>query len=290
MTALTTTLTDTTADAAPAVASSAPRRRVMRRFAKRPLAVIGLVLVIAFVMFAVLGPPLLPDPTLQDYAAVLQPPSVRHLLGTDDLGRDVLARVAAGARVSLIAGVASTAVAMVIGTVIGLFVGYYRGWLDVVLMRLVDVLLAFPFLIFAVGLAAIMGASLGTLILALGISRVPEVIRIARGETMAIRTQEYVGAAVADGTGDLAIVFRYIAPNAMSALIVQATVAMPAAILGEATLSFLGVGVQPPGASWGTMLTSAQQFLYQAPYLAIFPGIAIGFDHPGFQLAWRRSP
>jgi peptide/nickel transport system permease protein len=284
MTALTTTPADDVAETPPVAASPAPRRRVMRRFARRPLAMIGLVLVVAFVLFAVLGPPLLSDPTQQDYSAVLQSPSFKHLLGTDDLGRDVLARIAAGARVSLIAGVVSTAIAMVVGTVIGLFAGYYRGWLDVVLMRLVDVLLAFPFLIFAVGLAAIMGASLGTLIVALGISRVPEVIRIARGETMTIRTHEYVGAAVADGTGDLAIVFRYIAPNAMSALIVQATVAMPAAILGEATLSFLGVGVQPPGASWGTMLTSAQQFLYQAPYLAIFPGIAIGLTTLGFNL------
>ncbi|WP_022884586.1 ABC transporter permease [Glaciibacter superstes] len=264
--------------------SQAQWRRVMRRFLKRPLAVIGLVLVVAFILVAVFGPLLLPDPNKQDFATLLQPPSLAHLLGTDDLGRDVLSRIASGARVSLLAGVLSTTIAMVIGITLGLITGFYRGWFDVVFMRIIDVMLAFPFLIFAVGLAAILGASLTNVIIALGVSQIPEVVRIARGEAMAIREQEFVSGAVADGARDFTIMARYIAPNAASAFIVQATVAIPGAIIGEATLSFLGLGVQPPMASWGIMLTSAQQFLAQAPYLALFPGIAIALTTLGFNL------
>ncbi|WP_104135947.1 MULTISPECIES: ABC transporter permease [unclassified Cryobacterium] len=267
--------------------SSIPRprwQRVVRRFARRPMAVTGLILVVGFVLFALLGPILLSDPNQQDFAAILQTPSLAHLLGTDDLGRDVFARIANGARVSLMAGVMSTALALIIGITIGLITGFYRGWVDVIVMRIVDVMLAFPFLIFAVGLAAILGASLTNVIIALAVSQVPEVIRIARGEAMAIREQEFVSGAVADGARDGTIMFRYIAPNAMGAFIVQATVAIPAAIIGEATLSFLGLGVQPPMSSWGIMLTSAQQYLAQAPYLALFPGIAIALTALGFNL------
>lgn len=273
--------------AKPKAASSTPRprwQRVARRFVRRPMAVTGLILVVGFVLFALLGPILLTDPNQQDFSAILQTPSFAHLLGTDDLGRDVFARIANGARVSLMAGVMSTALALIIGITIGLITGFYRGWVDVVVMRIVDVMLAFPFLIFAVGLAAILGASLTNVIIALAVSQVPEVIRIARGEAMAIREQEFVSGAVADGARDGTIMFRYIAPNAMSAFIVQATVAIPAAIIGESTLSFLGLGVQPPMSSWGIMLTSAQQYLAQAPYLALFPGIAIALTALGFNL------
>ena len=264
--------------------SQAQWRRIIRRFLKRPLAVIGLVLVVVFVTFAIVGPFLLPNPNTQDFNTLLQPPSLAHLLGTDDLGRDLLSRIASGARVSLMAGVMSTAIAMIVGISLGLLTGFYRGWFDVVFMRIIDVMLAFPFLIFAVGLAAILGASLTNVIIALGVSQIPEVVRIARGEAMALREQEFVSGAIADGARDLSIMARYIAPNAMSAFIVQATVAIPGAIIGEATLSFLGLGVQPPMASWGIMLTGAQQFLAQAPYLALFPGIAIALTTLGFNL------
>lgn len=261
-----------------------PWRRVAHRFRRSPMSLLGLALVTVFVLLAVLGPIVLPDPNEQDFSVVLQRPSGAHLLGTDDLGRDVLSRVASGARVSLLAGVLSTLLAMVLGVTLGLVSGFYRGWFDLVLMRLVDVLLAFPFLIFAVGLAAILGASLTNVIIALGLSQVPAVVRLARGEAMAIREQEYVAGAVADGARDWTIIARYVAPNASSAFIVQATVAIPGAIIGEATLSFLGLGVQPPMASWGIMLTSAQQFLTQAPYLALFPGFAIALTTLGFNL------
>jgi peptide/nickel transport system permease protein len=258
--------------------------RVWRRFRRRGLAMTGLVLVIGFLLLAIVVPPLCTDPARQDFLAVLQPPGGRHLLGTDDLGRDVLARVAYGARVSLQAGLISTAFAMLVGVPIGLVAGFYRRWLDPVVMRLVDVVLAFPFLVFAVGMAAILGPSLRNVVIALAVSQVPGIIRITRGETLAIREMDFVSAAVADGAGDAAILFRYVLPNASSVLIVQATVAIPAAIIGEATLSFLGLGVQPPTPSWGVMLTGAQQFLAQAPWLAVWPGVMIALATLGFNL------
>lgn len=259
-------------------------RRLVKRFFKHKMPVIGLALVVGFLLVALVGPMLAADPNAQDFGALLQSPSWAHLLGTDELGRDVFARIVGGARVSLMAGVMSTALALAAGISLGLIAGFYRGWLDLVIMRITDVMLAFPFLIFAVGLAAILGASLRNVIIALAVSQIPEVIRITRGETLAIRGQEYVTGAIADGARDGSIMFRYIAPNAMNVFIVQATVAIPAAILGEATLSFLGLGVQPPMPSWGIMLTSAQQYLAQAPYLALFPGIAIALTTLGFNL------
>lgn len=267
-----------------AAARGRPRGRLRRRFLRRPLAVAGLVLIVGFVGLA-LAAPLLPyDPGGSDFSALLQGPSTSHLLGTDDLGRDVLVRVAYGARVSLEAGVLATALALVVAVPIGLVAGYYRGWVDPVIMRVTDVLLAFPFLILAVGLAAILGASLRNVVLALGLSQLPGIIRITRGEVLGLREQDYVAGARADGAGDFTILTRYILPNALSPLIVQATVAVPGAILGEAVLSFLGLGVQPPTPSWGTMLASAQGFLEQAPWLAIFPGVAIVLATLAFNL------
>jgi peptide/nickel transport system permease protein len=272
------------ASPAPGAAPVTRRRRTWRRFRRRPMAMAGLVLVTGFLLLALLGPLVTADPAAQDYAATLAAPSPGHPLGTDDLGRDVLARIATGARTSLQAGVVSTLLAMVIGIPIGLVAGFYRRWLDPVVMRLVDVVLAFPFLIFAVGLAAILGPSLRNVIIALTVAQLPGVIRITRGEVLAIREMDYIPAAVADGATDPYILFRYILPGAAGALIVQATVAIPTAIIGEATLSFLGLGVQPPTPSWGVMLTSAQQFLSQAPWLAIWPGVMIALAALGFNL------
>lgn len=271
----------------PVAAAAAVRRpggRLRRRFLRRPLAVAGLFLLVAFIALA-LAASLLPyDPGTSDFTALLQPPSARHLLGTDDLGRDVLVRIAYGARVSLEAGVLATALAMAIAVPVGLIAGYYRGKLDAVIMRVTDVLLAFPFLILAVGLAAILGASLRNVVLALGLSQLPGIVRITRGEVLGLREQDYVAGAIADGAGDRTILGRYILPNALSPLIVQATVAIPTSIIGEAVLSFLGLGVQPPTPSWGVMLSAAQGFLEQAPYLAIFPGVAIVLATLAFNL------
>jgi peptide/nickel transport system permease protein len=258
--------------------------RIWRRFHRRPLPVTGLILVVFFLLLAIVGPLVTADPAATDFDNVLAPPSLAHWFGTDDLGRDAFARLASGARISLTAGVLSTLLAMVIGIPIGLVAGYYRRWADPILMRGVDVVLAFPFLVFAVGLAAILGPSLRNVVLALGISQIPGVVRIARGETLALREEDFVAGAVADGAGDGIILFRYILPNAANALIVQATVAIPVAIIGEATLSFLGLGVQPPTPSWGVMLTNAQQFLNQAPWLAVWPGVMIALATLGFNL------
>ncbi|GAA1659253.1 ABC transporter permease [Fodinicola feengrottensis] len=258
--------------------------RMWRRFRRQPLPMTGLVLVGLFLLLAIFGPLVTTDPAATNFDNVLAPPSLAHWFGTDDLGRDALARLATGARISLTAGVLSTLLAMLVGIPIGLVAGYYRRWVDPILMRGVDVVLAFPFLIFAVGLAAILGPSLRNVVLALGISQIPGVVRIARGETLALRQEDFVAGAIADGAGDGVILFRYILPNAANALIVQATVAIPVAIIGEATLSFLGLGVQPPTPSWGVMLTDAQQFLSQAPWLAVWPGVLIALATLGFNL------
>ncbi|GAA1176852.1 ABC transporter permease [Pseudonocardia alaniniphila] len=270
---------------APPPAATASRwQRIRRRFLRRKLAMLGLVLVTAFVLLAVIGPLLTGDPEEQDFSTTLAGPSAAHLLGTDDLGRDVLSRIAHGAQVSLLAGVLSTTLALLLGVPIGFLAGFYRGWLDPVIMRINDVLLAFPFLVFAVGLAAILGASLRNVVIALAVAQIPAVVRIARGEALMLRDQDFVAGAIADGARDSTILARYILPNTMNVLIVQATVAIPGAIIGEATLSFLGLGVQPPTPSWGTMLTDAQQYLSQAPQLALFPGLAIAMATLGFNL------
>jgi peptide/nickel transport system permease protein len=255
-----------------------------RRFFRRKMAVIGAVLVAAFVVFGLLGPVLTQDPAAQNFSATLEGPSAAHWLGTDSLGRDVLARAAHGALVSLQAGVGSTLLAMFIGVPVGLVAGFYRRWTDAVTMRGTEVLMSFPFVVLAVGLAATLGPSLRNVIIAMAVFQLPTAIRIARGEALMLRQLDFISGAVADGAKDSRILVRYLLPNAMSPLIVQATVTIPAAIIGEATLSFLGLGVQPPDSSWGIMLTNAQPYLSQAPYLALVPGFMIVAAALGFNL------
>ena len=230
-------------------------------------------MVVLAAVFATWVAPYAPDET--DFDAILASPSREHLLGTDDLGRDTLSRVIWGARASIQAGFFATVLAMALAVPIGLVAGYYRGRTDSVIARLTDVLLAFPFLILAVGLAAILGPSLLNATLALGIAAVPGVIRIARGETLELREEDYVRAAVANGANDAVILGRHVLPNMTSTLLVQATLLIPAAIIGEAVLSFLGLGVQPPTPSWGVMLNAAQPYLNEEPWLAVYPGLAI---------------
>ena len=273
-------------EAAPTVSPRARRRRLLvRRFMRRPFAVAGLVVAVGFVLMAVFAPILAPyDPNATDFDAILEQPSREHLLGTDELGRDVLSRIIFGARASITAGVAATLLAIVISVPIGLIAGFYRGWIDPVISRLTDVLLAFPFLILAVGLAAILGPSLTNATLALGLAAAPGLIRVARAEALSLREEDYVRAAVANGAGDVRILRKHIVPNMTGTLIVQATVTIPAAIIGEAALSFLGLGVQPPTPSWGVMLADAQSYLSDAPRLALFPGLAILFCSLSFNL------
>jgi peptide/nickel transport system permease protein len=261
------------------------RRRLRRRFVRRPMAVFGLVVATLAILVALLAPWLAPfDPARQDFDQVLARPGGAHVMGTDDLGRDVLSRVMFGARASIQAGVLSTVLALVVAVPLGLVAGYFRGWWDPIISRITDVLLSFPFLILAVGLAAILGPSLTNATLALGISQIPGIIRIARGEVLGLREEDYVEAAIANGASDWVIIARHIFPNTVSPLLVQATVTIPNAIIGESLLSFLGLGVQPPTPSWGVMLASAQSFIAQAPWLALFPGLAIFLTTLSFNL------
>jgi peptide/nickel transport system permease protein len=271
---------------APGLTPRARRRRLVRkRFLRRPLAVLGLVVALTFVLAAIFAPWVAPhSASATDFNAVLQGPSAGHLLGTDELGRDIFSRIIFGSRASIQAGVLATLLAMALALPLGLVAGYYRGFVDPVISRITDVLLAFPFLVLAVGLTAILGPSLLNATLALGIGAAPGLVRIARGEALALREEDYVRAAVANGANDLVIVGRHIVPNMLSTLIVQATVTIPAAIIGEAVLSFLGLGVQPPTPSWGVMLSAAQPYLSSAPRLAVYPGLAIFICSLSFNL------
>jgi peptide/nickel transport system permease protein len=259
------------------VDARARRRRLLRkRLLRRPVAVGGAIVAFGFVVVAIFAPWIAPHASgFTDFNHVLAKPGSRYLLGTDELGHDELSRVIWGARSSMQVGVLATLLAMVVAVPVGMIAGYYRGWADTLIARATDVLLSFPFVILAVGLAAILGPSLLNATLALGIGAVPGFIRIARGETLALREEDYVPAAVANGASDATIIFRHILPNMTSTLLVQATLTIPQAIIGEAVLSFLGLGVQPPQTSWGVMLQTAQDQLGAAPRLAVFPGLAL---------------
>jgi peptide/nickel transport system permease protein len=258
----------------------------MRRFARRPTAVIGLVGVSIVLLVGLLAPLIaLYNPNTPHYSALLEPPGAAgHLLGTDDIGRDMLSRLLVGTQSSLAAGLLATTLAVLLAIPLGMVAGYYRGWVDPTISRITDVVLSFPFLILAVGLAAILGPSLLNASIALAISQVPGFIRIARGEVLGLREQEFVQAAIVNGAPTRVILSRHMLPNILSPLIVQATVAIPASIIGAAVLSFLGLGVQPPTPDWGTMLSDAQQYVTQAPWFALLPGLAIALTTLSFNL------
>ena len=267
-----------------------PRPGALRRAwlvgRRRPAALIGALVVLAFTVMA-LGAPWLvsADPTQSNWKTVRKAPTWEHPFGTDDLGRDNLARVVWGTRISMQAGVFSILFAIAVGVPLGLVAGYYRGPLDQALMRLTDAWLAFPFLILAIGLVTILGASLWNATLAIGLGATPTYIRLTRGLVLSTKEEDYVQGARALGAGDARLMGRHILPNIVSALLVQATVQIPTAIIAEAVLSFLGLGVQPPAPSWGTMLNAAQQFLESAPWMSIYPGLAIFVLALSFNLA-----
>ena len=241
------------------------------------LAIAGAAGSLIIVLTAVFGPLAAPyDPNAPNFGLVLAPPgTAHHLLGTDQLGRDVLSRMLYGARSTLAAGILSTLLGTAVGLPYGMIAGYFRGPADMLLMRIADVMLAFPFLLLAVGLAAISQPTLWTAVLALGVAQVPVIARIARGATLEVRDLEYVQAALVNGERDLTILRRQILPNVLRPVMVQTTVAIPTSIVGAAILAFLGLGVQPPTADWGGMLAQAQQYLNQSVWLGVFPGVAI---------------
>jgi peptide/nickel transport system permease protein len=248
--------------------------------------VAGTVVVLAFVIVALAAPWLAPaDPNATSWSAIRKPPSWTHPFGTDELGRDTLSRVVWGARISMQAGVLSILFAIAVGVPAGLIAGYYRGAIDQALMRLTDAWLSFPFLILAIGLVTILGPSLTNATLAIGLGATPTYIRLTRGLVLATREEVYVQGARAVGAGDLRVMARHVLPNIVSSILVQATVSIPTAIIAEAVLSFLGLGVQPPMPSWGTMLNTAQAFLETAPWMAWWPGLAIFALALSFNLA-----
>ena len=253
---------------------------------RRPPALVGALIVLIFAVMA-LGAPWIvrTDPSQADWKQVRKAPTWAHPFGTDDLGRDNFARVVWGTRISMQAGVFSILFAIAVGVPLGLVAGYYRGPLDQALMRLTDAWLAFPFLILAIGLVTILGASLMNATLAIGLGATPTYIRLTRGLVLSTKEEDYVQGARALGARDVRLMGRHILPNIVSALLVQATVQVPTAIIAEAVLSFLGLGVQPPAPSWGTMLNAAQQFLESAPWMAFYPGLAIFVLALSFNLA-----
>ena len=261
-------------------------QRAWRRAARRPPALIGAMVVLLYLLLALGAPWIAPDDPLRtDWSQTRKAPSAAHLFGTDDLGRDVLSRVIYGTRISMQAGVFAILLAMAIGVPAGLVAGFYRGAFDQLIMRLTDAWLSFPFLILAIGLVTILGPSLTNATVAIGVGATPTYIRLTRGLVLSTREEEFVQGARALGAGDLRVMGRHILPNITSSLLVQATVSIPAAIIAEAILSFLGLGVQPPSPSWGTMLNAAQQFLETAPWMAWWPGLAIFSLTLAFNLA-----
>ncbi|MDA0186349.1 MAG: ABC transporter permease [Proteobacteria bacterium] len=264
-----------------------PRRqsRVWRKFRKNKAALLGGILVAFFVIVALLAPIVpIPGPTETDWGAVRKAPSVAHPFGTDEIGRDVLSRMIWGARASLLAGVVSVGIAVCIGVPLGVLSGYLRGWTDASVSRVTEALLAAPFLILAIALAAFLGPSLTNAMIAIGLSAVPIFIRLARGQTMAVMTEDYVESARAIGLTHIALITRYILPNIVPPILVQGTLTIATAIIAEASLSFLGLGQQPPAPSWGSMLNVAKNFLEQAPWMALYPGAAIFLVVLGFNL------
>lgn len=260
---------------------SSPRvknyKEMIERLFKNKLAVIGGVFTFILILIAIFAPWIVPhDPSFQDYTKILNGPSATHWFGTDEIGRDLFSRVIYGSRVSLQAGLISVGIAVSIGVPIGLISGYYRGFLDeYIIMRVTDAMLSFPSLVLALTLAAVLGAGLRNAMLAIGIVLTPNFIRLIRAEVLAHREREYVEAARASGLKDWRIMMIHILPNALPPIIVQATLGIATAIISEASLSYLGLGTQPPTPSWGAMLSAGQGYLAEAPWIALFPGTFI---------------
>jgi peptide/nickel transport system permease protein len=269
-------MTSATADIVALPREISPGRRALRRLARRRGAMVGLGVVVFFALLALLAPQLAPfDPLATSWSAVRKAPNAAHWFGTDEIGRDVLSRVIFGTRASLLAGVVSVSIALAFGVPIGLTAGYVGGWIDGLISRMTDAMLACPFLILAIALAAFLGPSLTNAMIAIGISATPIFVRLTRAAVLQVKVEDYVEAARAVGNSHLRIAVRHILPNVVPPLIVQATLAIAAAVIAEAALSFLGLGQQPPAPSWGSMLNTAKNYIDNAPWMAVWPGLSI---------------
>ncbi|HEY0294089.1 MAG TPA: nickel transporter permease [Bordetella sp.] len=259
--------------------------RAWAKFRRNRTAMLGAAIVLVFVALAILASVLAnADPLKTSFMTVRKAPSHLFWLGTDELGRDIYSRMLFGARASLMVGLVSVVIALVVGVPFGLLAGYFGGWVDSVISRVTEALLAIPFLILAIALAAFLGPSLVNAMIAIGVSAAPKFTRLTRGQVLAVKNEDYVQGARALGASDLRIIVRHVLPNVMPPIIVQATITIATSIIAEASLSFLGLGLQPPNPSWGSMLNTAKNFMSQAPWMSIFPGAAIFLVVLGFNL------
>ena len=260
-------------------------RPIWRTIRQSATATMGLVFIFFFVMVAIFGPSVAPyDPIDQNLAQRLEPPSFSHLLGTDRFGRDILSRLMVGARLSLILGIAAVSIAVFLGVTVGLLSGYYGGKIDAVVMRLIDILQAFPLYIMAIAIMAILGPSLTNTMIAVGVSTFPRFARLTRGELLRVINFEYVEASRVVGARARRILIRHILPNIFGPILVMATLLLGAAVLAEAGLSFLGLGPSPPAPAWGLMISDGLSVMRRAPWVAVFPGLAIMLVVLGFNL------
>ncbi|MFL6662903.1 MAG: ABC transporter permease [Rhizobacter sp.] len=252
------------------------RSRSRTNWKARRGALLGLAVVLVFVALAVFAPWIAPqDPIATSWSAIRKAPSAEHWFGTDEIGRDVLSRVVWGTRASLLAGAVSVAIALALGVPIGLLAGFAGGPVDMLISRITDAFLACPFLILAIALAAFLGPSLTNAMIAIGVSATPIFVRLTRGQVLNVKVEDYIEAARAIGNPPWRIAVRHVLPNVTAPLIVQATLATAAAVIAEASLSFLGLGQQPPAPSWGSMLNTAKNYVDNAPWMAVWPGLAI---------------
>ena len=256
-----------------------------KRFVRNRAALIGFIITVVLVIVAVFAPVIAPyDPYDANMPMSLTKPTAQHWLGCDELGRDILSRIIYGARISLRVGVEAVALALSVGIVLGALAGYFGGRLDLIIMRLMDIMLAFPSILLAIAFMAVLGRGIENAIIAIGIVSIPEYARIVRGSVLSVKENDYVTAARAIGNSEAAIIFRHILPNVMAPIVVRATLGISSAILDTAALGFLGLGVSPPTAEWGTMLGAGRGYVWDAPHLLTFPGLAITVTVLAFNL------
>jgi peptide/nickel transport system permease protein len=260
--------------------SNSPWMRALRRLRRRKSAMVGLAVVLGFLLLAVCAAWIAPqDPIATSWSAIRQAPSAEHWFGTDEIGRDVLSRVIWGTQASLLAGLVSVSISLAIGVPLGLLAGFVGGgpwgFMDGLISRLTDAFLACPFLILAIALAAFLGPSLTNAMIAIGVSATPVFVRLTRAQVLNVKVEDYIEAARALGASPLRVVLRHVLPNAVAPLVVQSTLAIASAVIAEASLSFLGLGQQPPAPSWGSMLNTAKNYVDNAPWMAIWPGASI---------------
>ncbi|UOF92759.1 ABC transporter permease [Fodinisporobacter ferrooxydans] len=267
------------------ISKKSPWREGWKRLRKQKAAMFGGIIIVLFILVGVFAPLLAPyNPNIQHLEMHLQPPSAHHWLGTDDSGRDELSRVMYGARVSLTVGFFSVIGSLIVGALLGLIAGYFGKWVDVLISRIFDVMLAFPSILLAIAIVAILGPGLFNALLAIAIINIPTYGRLIRSKVLSVKQEEYITAARAQGMSKTRILFRHVLPNSWTPLIVQGTLGIATAILDAAALGFLGLGAQPPQSEWGKMLSDSREYITSAPWTVLFPGIAIMLSVLGFNL------